>query len=180
MRKQLIVLAIAVGLVILAIFQPKGGNKEPAPKVGFQAPEFSITGFDEKSHSLAQLNGKPVLINFWASWCGPCREEAPELVRLYNKYKGNIEFYAVNATKDDTLNGARSFVDEFNFPFPVLLDKEGKVSDLYRIKSYPTTFFVDGEGRITKINLGIVAPEALEQTIVQTITHSIGKPKGGI
>lgn len=174
MRKQLLLLIAVAVLVILAIMQPNGSNKEKTAQVGFQAPEFELNGFDSTSYSLAQLKGKPVLINFWASWCGPCRKEAPEFVSLYRKYKDKIEFYAVNATSDDTIEGASSFVKEYQLPFPVLLDEKGDVSQLFKVRSYPTTFFVDGKGTIVSINLGIVSPDSLEQTIIRTIAASKG------
>lgn len=161
-------------LVAIAIFQPSRTNQEKAPKVGFQAPAFELKGLDQNVHSLTNLGGKPVLINVWASWCGPCKEEAPDLVRLYEKYKDKIEFYAVNATSDDSLKGALSFVEQFQFSFPVLLDETGSFTDLYRVRSYPTTFFVDGNGTIRFINLGIVSPDSLERTIVQTIRATAG------
>lgn len=172
MRKQLLLLIAVAVLVILAIIQPNGSNKEKTAQVGFQAPEFELKGLDGTTYSLAQLKGKPVLINFWASWCGPCREEAPEFVRLYDKYKDKIEFYAINATSDDTVEGAIAFAQKYQLPFPVLLDEIGDVSKSYKIRSYPTTFFVDGKGTILNINLGIVSPDSLEQTIIRAIEAS--------
>ncbi|WP_240353234.1 TlpA family protein disulfide reductase [Cohnella algarum] len=166
------ILIVTAGLVLIAVMQSKGAYNEAAPKVGFKAPEFQLKGIDGRSYSLSALNGRPVLINFWASWCGPCREEAPDLVRLYAKYNDQIEFYGVNATSDDTLEGALSFVQQFQLSFPVLLDREGSVAKQYRIQGYPVTYFVDGKGKIVKIHQGIVSPESLEQTIVQTIRDS--------
>ncbi|WP_336788301.1 TlpA family protein disulfide reductase [Paenibacillus sp. MMO-177] len=174
MKKQLLLLIVVAVLVILAIMQPNGSNKEKTAKVGFQAPEFELRGFNDASYSLSQIKGKPVLINFWASWCVPCRKEAPEFVRLYNKYKDKVEFYAVNATSDDTIEGAVSFVQQYQLQFPVLLDEKGNVSKLYNVRSYPTTYFVDGKGAIVSINLGIVSPESLEKTIISTIEASKG------
>lgn len=173
MKKQLLVLIAAGVLVAIAIIQPgRGPNREQAAKVNFQAPNIELKGLDGQSHSLTQLKGKPLLINFWASWCGPCREETPDLIRLYGKYKDQIEFIGINATFDDTLEGAISFVNEFQLPYPVWLDEQGAVMKTYKVQSYPTTYFVDRNGTILKINLGIVSADALEQTIVRTIRAS--------
>lgn len=170
MKKQWIVLIMAGLLTIFTILQPgQGPNQEQVAKKNFKAPNFELKGMNGKPYSITQLNGKPVLINFWASWCGPCRKEAPDLVRLYEKYKDQIEFLAVNATSDDSLKDAESFVKEFKLPFPVLLDEQGIVSALYKVQSYPITYFVDKNGTIFEINLGITSANALEQTIVRTI-----------
>ncbi len=94
------------------------------------------------------------------------------MVRLYDKYKNQIEFYAVNTTSDDNVADAAAFVRKFGLPFPVLLDRKGEVSKLYQVRSYPTTYFVDAKGTIRNINYGIVSPDSLEQTIIQTIKQS--------
>ncbi|WP_314001391.1 TlpA disulfide reductase family protein [uncultured Paenibacillus sp.] len=172
LRKQLLLL-IAVGvLVVAAILQPNSINKEKTARIGFQAPEFELKALDGGSYSLASLNGKPVLINFWASWCNPCRLEAPELVRLYAKYKGQIEVYAVNLTSDDTVKGAAAFAEEFGFTFPVLLDEKGTASKSYKIKSIPTTYFVDGNGQILDVVTGLASPDTLEKLIIRAIEAS--------
>ncbi|UVI33442.1 TlpA family protein disulfide reductase [Paenibacillus spongiae] len=175
MRKQLLLLIVVTVLVILAIFQPEGGNKEQTARIGYQAPGFELKGLDGSLYSLSSLGGKPVLINFWASWCGPCRVEAPDLVRFYKKYKDEFEIYAVNLTADDSLEGAISFAEEFQFNFPVLLDENGAVSKLYKIKSIPTSYFVDSKGEIIHVTTGVVSPKTLENLIQRMIEASKGE-----
>jgi len=182
MRKQVMVLILAVILAGVAVFQNRSGNMfdqkadtpaegatasqqvEELPKVGFKAPPFTLKALDGESYSIPHPTGKPVIVNFWASWCGPCRLEAPELVKLYDKYKGKLEIYAVNMTTQDTVEDAKAFADAFGFAFPVLLDDDEKnpVSNRYRVQAIPTTFFVDKNGLIVDKVTGLVDPQTLE------------------
>lgn len=182
MRRQAFVLILAVILAGIAVYQNRSVNMfdqktdtqtgnspvsqpiEELPKVGFKAPSFTLKALDGKSYSLPSSTGKPVIINFWASWCGPCRLEAPELVKLYDKYKRKLEIYAVNMTTQDTAEDAKAFADAFGFTFPVLLDDDKKttVSKRYRVQAIPTTFFVDKNGFIVDKITGIADPQTLE------------------
>lgn len=135
---------------------------EELPKIGFKAPSFELVALDGKKYSIESIKGKPVVINFWASWCGPCRLEAPELVELYKQYGNDIEIYAVNLTSSDSESDAQAFADEFGFKFPILLDKNGSVATDYRIQAIPTTYFVNQEGIIMDRVLGLANSETLE------------------
>src|SRR4051794_16340982 len=83
---------------------------EEAPKASFLAPSFTLTGLDGSTYTVGGAREKPLFVNFWASWCGPCEEEAPDLVNLYNKYKGQFDLYAVNVTQGDKLENVKAFV----------------------------------------------------------------------
>lgn len=140
---------------------PATPSVETAPRIGFKAPRFDLDAMDGRKYSLAGLKGKPVVINFWASWCGPCRLEAPELVKLYSQYKDSIEVYAVNLTNSDSVEEAGAFAKEFGFQFPVLFDKDGKTALDYSVQAIPTTFFVNQEGIIVDQIIGIASPDTL-------------------
>lgn len=137
-------------------------QKEELPRIGFKAPGFKLKALDEKEYSLETLEGKPVVINFWASWCGPCRLEAPELVKLYEKYKNQLEIYAINLTFNDSIEGAKAFSDEYDFTFPVLLDTDGLVGKRYQVQAIPTTFFVNEKGIVVDQVTGLAQPDDLE------------------
>lgn len=169
MKKQWFVLSAILVLAVLAIYQSAAVNKEEVAKVGFKAPQFNLQGLNGQPYSLDQLGGKPVVINFWASWCGPCRVEAPELVKLYKKYGKQVEIYAVNLTASDSIEGAKAFANEFGFTFPVLLDDQGEVAKAYRITPIPTTFFVNGDGIIADKVTGLIDPQTLEAKFKQLI-----------
>lgn len=130
-------------------------------EIGNRAPDFTLQGLDGATYTLKNV-GKPVMINFWASWCGPCKIEAPEMTKLYEKYNGQVEIYAVNATSQDSPANAKEFADEFGFKFPVLLDEKGEVLDKYQIMGFPTSYFVDQNGIIIDKVLGLVPPDKLE------------------
>lgn len=142
---------------------------EELPQPGFKAPPITLKGLDGELYSLNDAKGKPYIINFWASWCGPCEMEAPDLVHLYDKYEGEFEIFAVNATVGDPVEEVKEFVDRFGFKFPVLLDMDGTVGIDYKVASLPTTFFVDKDGIIVDQARGVLPPEELEKKIKKLI-----------
>ncbi|GAB7388357.1 TlpA disulfide reductase family protein [Bacillaceae bacterium] len=165
MSRGIVAVLFIVVLLGLAVFtnvnEKEAARREERPEIGYAAPAFELTGLDGKVYRLKE-SGKPVVINFWASWCGPCREEAPELVRLYDRYRDKVEIYAVNLTANDDLHDVKAFVDEFAFPFPVLLDETGQVATAYRVQAIPTTYFVNEQGVIVEKIMGLVPQERLE------------------
>ncbi|WP_191567657.1 TlpA family protein disulfide reductase [Metabacillus idriensis] len=120
---------------------------EELPKINFKVPNFTLNGLDGKQYTTDNVS-KPLVINFWASWCGPCKLEAPELVKLYTKYNQQVQIYAVNITGSDSLEGAQSFTENYGLNFPVLLDTNNVVSKKYNITAIPSTFFVNKDGVI--------------------------------
>lgn len=170
MKRQWIALAAVLIIAGVLLYQnstaqtAKQAQREELPKTGFKAPSFSLSSLDGKNYAIPAGDGKPMVINFWASWCGPCKLEAPDFVRLYDKYKGQLEIYAVNLTLQDTVPNARAFVDTFGFAFPVLLDQDEQksVGTLYQVQAIPTTYFVSKEGIIIDKAMGVTDPQTLE------------------
>jgi thiol-disulfide isomerase/thioredoxin len=124
-------LVLAVGLLVIMNVLPleqtsQQSTARSSPLVGKQAPDFTLSTFDGAEVSLSQFHGQPVLVNFWASWCLPCREEMPELVRSYESHKAEgVMILGLNLTYSDTVPEVQAFVNEFNITFPVLLDQDG-------------------------------------------------------
>jgi thiol-disulfide isomerase/thioredoxin len=170
MKKALFALAVILALVGYSFYS--NGNlfteKEEKAAVGFYAPDFTLTGMDGKEYRLSDVQ-KPVMINFWASWCGPCRAETPDLMRLYDKYNGKFEILAVNVTVNDKEENAKKFVRFFGMKFPVLFDREGDIAEKYQVMGFPTNVFVDKKGRVIHITNGVLPPEKLEKTIQDMI-----------
>ncbi|CAM3675514.1 TlpA disulfide reductase family protein [Cohnella lubricantis] len=137
------------------------GRQEP--RIGAVAPAFTLKGMDGGSYSLAKFRGKPVVLNFWASWCGPCREEAPLLTKLYQEHGSDLRIVAVNLTDVDSKKDAQQFAAAFGFKFPVLFDESGKAADSYRIRPIPTTFFIDAQGVIQDGVLGAMTWDELDK-----------------
>lgn len=137
------------------------------------APDFELTGMDGKQYKLSDFRGKRVFLNFWATWCPPCRAEMPHIQQLYENYQGDdyailtvtnprSEEYPNNA--DITEDGITSFVKSREFSFPVLFDTTQKVFRLYGIRSFPTTYIIDADGRVE----GYV-PSAMSYELMESI-----------
>ena len=142
----------------------------PAPMEGFLAPDFELVTLNGESIALSDLHGKSILINFWASWCPPCRSEMPAMQQIYTEYRlDDFVILAVNGTHQDSLTKAESFVAERGLTFPILLDTDGQVSSIYQVRSLPTSFFVDSEGVIREVVIGGPMSEALLRTRVDRL-----------
>lgn len=137
------------------------------PRVGEPPPDFTLDTLDGGQVTLSALRGQPVLINFWASWCPPCRLEMPDLVRAYEAHKGKgFVILGVNLTFQDSLPDIRAFVKEFNMTFPVLLDEEGEVTEnLYRLRGLPMSIFVNRSGVIARIHLGGMTGQQIDEFV---------------
>lgn len=130
-------------------------------KIGYKAPEFELIGLNGGKYSLAELKGKPVVLNFWASWCDPCKLEAPHLVELYEQHQEQLEIYAINLTENDRIEDIKQFVKTYHLNFPILLDSNGEAAKKYRVLAIPTSFFVNKEGIIVDQIIGIADEKTL-------------------
>ena len=135
--------------------------------VGRSAPDFTLNTLDGNRVSLSDLAGQPVVINFWASWCIPCREEMPKLVQAYETHKSEgFMILGVNLTSIDSLPDVQGFVNEFDVTFPVLLDTDGVVAwKSYHIPGIPTSIFVNRDGTIERVQIGKMSGEQIDQYV---------------
>ncbi|WP_422124577.1 TlpA family protein disulfide reductase [Planococcus sp. X10-3] len=121
--------------------------------VGKTAPDFTLQTLKGEEASLSDFRGKPVFVNFWATWCPPCRAEMPDMEKLYGNM--DIEVLAVNLTDTEkSEEGVASFVEETGLTFPILMDPEGELSSAYNVKAYPTSYLIDADGKISFIAYG--------------------------
>lgn len=153
-RRLLITLAVLLPLIGILAY---GFSRDPryiySPLIGRQAPPFTVTLFDGNKLSLDELRGKAVFLNFWASWCPPCRAEARDLEAAWQKSKdSDVVFLGVNI--QDAEADARAFLREFNITYPNGRDLNGKVAVDYGVWGIPETFFIDPQGRITYKHVG--------------------------
>jgi len=139
---------------------PASVGNEPGPiRVGELAPDFSLKDLDGNLVRLTDFRGKAVLVNFWATWCPPCRFEMPTLQRVYEKHRLH-DFVVLAVDTGERSSGesmrvaARAFASAFNLTFPIVLDEGDQVANLYNLRAYPTSFFVDREGKLTDIRRG--------------------------
>ena len=123
--------------------------------MGLRAPDFSLQTLDGKPFRLSEMAGRPVLINYWATWCIPCKVELPILEKLHQEYQQKgLYIVSVNAIDQDSVDKVQGIVDQFSMTFPVLLDQGGQFASLYKTMFFPTTVLVDASGVIREINLG--------------------------
>lgn len=131
------------------------------------APDFTVVDYNGKQTKLSDKKGKPVVVNFWASWCGPCKSEFPAFEDAYNKYGNDVEFMMINLTDgyQETISSAKSFIDEQNYTFPVYYDTTMSASNAYGVFSIPKTLFIDKNGNIVQNRIGTISQDTLEQNI---------------
>lgn len=140
--------------------------RAPQPAVDHPAPDFTLTRFDTgTTTSLADLRGKPLILNFWATWCRPCRAEMPALQATYERYGDDLLIVGVDQGEAGAVVGP--FLEEFGITFPVLLDEEMSVGRKYRILGLPTTFFIDSRGVIRQVHAGEINSAILAEGIVK-------------
>jgi peroxiredoxin len=146
------------------------GAPPPSPREGFSAPDFTLELLGGGQVTLSDLRGQVVMINIWASWCPPCREEMPAIQNVYEEYKDQgLVVLGVNTTYQDSEGAAVAFVDEFALTFPVPLDRHGKVSNLYQLRGLPSTYFIDREGVIHSVVVGGPMSESWIRSEVEEI-----------
>lgn len=141
---RVVVLAI-IALALGSAFYTAWSNDHSPVQVGQKAPDFSLTTLTGEQVRLSDYEGKGVFINFWASWCAPCKEEMPDMEKQYQQMKDEgIEILAINFAQAEVV--VSSFVNQMGLSFPILLDTDKAVSDRYGINPLPSSFFIDKDG----------------------------------
>jgi peroxiredoxin len=151
-----------LGLAIAAV----AGVAMPAATPASPAPDFTLRSMGGPNLRLQEQRGQVVLVNFWATWCGPCRQEIPHLNKLYDKYRGS-GFTLLGVNIDDDPRAATELAGKLGVKFPVLLDTDKKVSKLYDMSAMPATVVIDRDGKVRHIHKGY--RDGYEQTYDQQI-----------
>jgi peroxiredoxin len=151
-----------MGLVLLAAASAAGARVAPLGT----APDFTLRQIDGPNLRLGEQRGRVVMVNFWATWCGPCRVELPQLAKLHDRYRGSgFLLLAVNIDEDP--NAARALAGKLGLKFPVLLDTDKKVVGTYDLNAMPATVLIDKDGRVRHLHRGY--REGVEQTYEQQV-----------
>lgn len=137
---------LALAAILMSLAAQAGELSGPAPK-------FTLKTFDGKTVNLSDLKGQVVMVNFWASWCTPCRQEMPKLNELYASYK-KAGFTLVGINLDEVKADAEGFMNKVPVKFPVLHDPDGKVADLYKNQAMPSSYFIDRKGNLAYLHQG--------------------------
>ena len=140
---------LLLGFVIICA----GISLASAATISGPAPDFTLKSLNGKNLKLSEMRGNVVLINFWASWCGPCRLEMPILNDLHNKY-APLGFTVIGVNVEENTDNARGFIKNYPVDFPILLDSQNKVSILYKVVAMPTTVVVDRDGNMRFLHQG--------------------------
>ena len=144
-------------------------------RVGLPAPDFSVQLFDGSEISLSELKGSPLLINFWASWCPPCRQESRTLERTWQAYREDgVMFVGLNV--QDTVEDGVAYVREFDLTFPNGRDVDGTITVEYGVVGLPVTFFVNREGTVERRWVGAISQERLVEWLDELVA---GVPPSG-
>jgi thiol-disulfide isomerase/thioredoxin len=135
------------------------------PRAGSLAPDFTLETLSGEAISLSDLRGQAVLINFWATWCPPCRQEMPAIQRVYERYR------------DQGFTEVAEFVEELGLTFPILLDREGEVFERYRVRGLPTSFFMDRAGVVHNVKIGgPMSEDFIEGQVTELLAGAEGEP----
>ena len=153
---------LTIALLIGGCTTASGPPSPPVADKAVLAPDFQLQNLDGQTVSLSDFRGKPVLLNFWASWCGPCVYEMPYIQQAHDEWAGKgLMVFAVN--QGESLSRVRKFLEEHNFSMPVLLDTNIEVGQKYRVVGIPTTYFIDKDGVIKGKKVGtFLSKEELE------------------
>jgi cytochrome c biogenesis protein CcmG/thiol:disulfide interchange protein DsbE len=155
-----------LGLVGWGLVRAQAGPREQGP-----APDFNLVTFSGEQVSLRPLRGQVVVINFWASWCPPCREEAAYLESTWRAYRDQgVVFIGVDYA--DTDREALAYIDEFDITYPNGPDLGTRISQAYRIQGVPETFFVAKDGSLRGVKIGPLAPPELEDRLESLLAES--------
>jgi len=144
------------------------GGPPPAPRQDFAAPDFTIQTLDGRAITLSDLRGHVVVLNFWATWCSPCKAEMPALQHVYlDTHDQGVEILAITVETDKA--ALQRFVDAYRLTFPIGVDASTEVSRRYRVQGTPTTFFIDRKGIIRWVVVGGPMSEGLIRSKIETL-----------
>ena len=134
-----------------------------SPKV--EAPDFTVLDADGAEVKLSDHVGSPIVLNFWASWCSPCKSEMPDFNDAWEELEGQVQFLMVNMTDGsrETLDTAKSYVEEQGFSFPVFFDTKSEAAVAYGAYSLPTTYFIDADGYVVARAIGAIDRDTLQK-----------------
>jgi peroxiredoxin len=165
----------ALGLMLIQACTPssqamQGGHKEPVVgiNVGDIAPDFTLLDLDGNEVGLSEFRGEVVFVNFWATWCPPCRAEMPDIESLYQEYKDK-GLVVIGIDIGESEATVRQFVQQGGYSWTFVLDSTGAVASNYNIRAIPTSFFIDREGVIQAVNIGAMTKKGIEATLAEVI-----------
>ncbi|WP_324891803.1 redoxin domain-containing protein [Paenibacillus sp.] len=166
---QLSIFAFVLLVVGYTVATSAFGGEERPPEVGDRLAPFALASLEGGTIGTDEFKGKPIVINFWGTFCPPCVEETPALQRMHEKYaEQGVVILGVNLGEKPVVR-VEQFVDRFGVTYPILLDPELDVRDRYGVRSYPTTFFVDSAGVVREVKVGGMTEGYMDSVIGQLV-----------
>jgi thiol-disulfide isomerase/thioredoxin len=138
--------------------------------VGQAAPDFTAQTPESKSIKLSDYRGSPVALNFWATWCGPCQVEMPELENASKKYAGN-HFVVLGVDAGESADRVKSYVADLGISFTTVLDSDGSIVDLFEIRAFPTTIWIDAKGIVRAKHLGPLTADYIDRYVADLLSR---------
>jgi thiol-disulfide isomerase/thioredoxin len=175
-----VIVALALAAVFLAMFgllveqlQQKSPVKQdaalpPAPIVGRRSPNFTLKALDGRQITLSSFRGKPVWVNFWATWCPPCRAEMPEMQQLYNKYREE-GLVIIGIDSSENAGTVKEFLESNGYDWTFVLDDETRADGAYRVSAIPQHVFIGRDGVITAVHLGGISGKLMDHYVGEIV-----------
>ena len=180
MKKSFVLITVVLLLVAFiagayALYEVLGSNYtppvavQPTEPAGDKdtAPDFTVLDGNGKEVKLSDFFGTPLVVNFWATWCGPCKNELPDFDTMAKEYQDQVEFIMVNMTDGyaETVSSVTAFLATNGYSFPVYFDTKAEAAMAYNANALPTTYFIDADGTIASYHLGMISADTLRQRI---------------
>ena len=169
--RHVIIITILLGVIGFTLYEALSNsmgvtgnldsNPEAGLEIGARAPDFTLGTLEGGEVTLSEV-GKPVMLNFWASWCPPCKAEMPHMVNFYESQNDDVEIIAVNMVhQESNREDMETFHDDFKLNFPIPLDEDGIVTEMYQVKSIPTSYFINSDGYIESKYIGPMTEQSI-------------------
>ena len=160
-----LVIVTLVGVLVVALYVQVNSLERPpvGTGIGELAPDFTGTTLEGKTLTLSDFRGEIVLVNDFATWCGPCQAETPYLVEVYNAEEGEIVIIGLNLQEGESK--VADYKAQYDIPYPLVLDPEGELTELYRPIGLPTSWFIDADGVVRYVHAGPMTTAMLEETL---------------
>ncbi len=162
--------------VLAPVNQTGDGAAKIAPEPGQLAPNFRLRTSSGNEIVLAELRGRPVFLNFWATWCLFCVSEMPALDRLASRYGDQVVVLGINA--GESPETVEAFARQIGVTYPLLLDRDQEVTRAYRVRSMPTSLIIDAHGVVQSVRYGVLTPPEMEERLAPLLTPAAGSAKG--